>query len=207
MFSKITFLIIFLLPVLLNNQIKILVPDSISVFINNTEYNIRDNWLDSLVAEANEQGIKYQITGWYVTGKKAITNLKIPQTLTISEVIRQVILYYSLKSNENDKHNDSVHIYPYCDNDKKQTYITCRYASCNQFSFTVKEWPFIRRLHEPRPEEKYLYQQVTRRSLEKGDPWNIISKGVYQYIAEKNSISIDTLKAIYQRVLLWQVSR
>ena len=200
-------LILLFMPVYVYNQVQIVIPDCLLIFINDSRYIPDQHWMDSLYWGANEEDLKYKITSWHVKGEKLNTKLEIPQTLPVSSVIRQVILYYCLKSNENDKKHDTVYIYPYCNRDKKEPYIICRYYPLDQFEFTVRKWPVIPIPPQPKPVENYFFMEIEKKSLEKGDPWSSISDEVFNQIAEENNIRIDTLKAIYQKVLLWRISQ
>jgi DNA-directed RNA polymerase subunit RPC12/RpoP len=203
-FRRYFLFILLLIPFMLYDQLTINIPDSLNIFINHSKFNLNRSWMDSLYYDAVHSRIRYKIINWHTIGDKSITKLQIPETLTTREVIRQVILYYCLKSSEQAKRNDQLFIYPLAEADHKTEYIRCSYCSRNQFKLTIiKNWDTIPVPLEPTPEEKYIYDQIVRASMERVQSWIGVSEQVYRKIAFENNTKVDTVKAIYLKVLLW----
>ena len=50
----------------------------------------------------------------------------------------------------------------------------------------------------------YHAEYFIRVSLEHTDSWNTVSDKIFKKIANENKLNIDTLKVIYQKVMLWR---
>ena len=110
-------IILILLHVLpLSAQIKITIPDTFTVEVNDEIFQPDKAWYDSLHSEAAISKIHYKIAGCLTSKLYTITKLRIPQTLSMNQVIQQVIFYYSLLNNEDERRKETVLIYPFFSN-------------------------------------------------------------------------------------------
>ena len=101
-------LFLFFIPFSLIAQIEIILPDTFNVIINDKQIQLEQGWYDSLQYEAEHAKIYYQLAGHHSFNRSAVAKLKIPQTLTFRQVIRQVIFYYSLLNSDIERKNQEV---------------------------------------------------------------------------------------------------
>ena len=86
------FLSLIIIPFILIAQIEIILPDTFKVTINEKQTALEKNWVDSLQYEAEQVKIYYQLAGHHSSNRSSVAKLKIPQTLTFKQVIRQVLI-------------------------------------------------------------------------------------------------------------------
>ena len=204
LFIKKIICMVYITPVLVLSQIHIDIPADLNIYINKVKYVPSQGWMDSLFNEALNNRIKYKIIRWHTTGNRSLTTLQIPQILTKGEVLRQVVLYYYTKSDQDEMKNDEVIIYPFGDIENNEEFIRCRYFLSDSLEFKIKQWTTITLTSEPTPEEKYLYDQIIEYSLESGRSWSNIPATVFKKIARDNHILLDSVKVIYHKVNLWK---
>ena len=106
-------LYILLISFPLSAQINIILPDSFQVIVNDEVAQLSQAWYDSLKSEAFQNKIQYQIGGYHSKNRSAVAKLRIPQTFSFNQVIRQVIYYYSLLNSFNDREKEKVLVYPF----------------------------------------------------------------------------------------------
>jgi hypothetical protein len=185
-------------------QVVIELPDSIGIYINDREYLLTKGWMDSLISESKSGKFHYYFDGTDAKSTHIRSILRIPQILTLHQAFRQIILYYSLLSSETDRLKEEVLIYPYFSDLQEQPFLSCTYRPGGKFYFRINRWNVIPLPPPPRPEEKYIFDQIMEAILNNlpnmGDP----SAEIFKVIADKNKLPVGDVQQIYQNIILWQ---
>jgi hypothetical protein len=59
----------------------------------------------------------------------------------------------------------------------------------------------------PKPEEKEIFNQIIDTSFEQVQKFGDISEKIFQKIAQKNKMTSEDVKNIYQNIILWQLNQ
>jgi hypothetical protein len=188
-------------------QVDIQLPSELQLYVNESEFIPTEAWTDSLIEEAENAYIRYEIVTTFRSLSAVTTRIRIPQFYTLPEVIRQVVLYYALLNNENERTNETLFIYPFFKNINDPPLIICTYESTGNIEVTVMSWPTVPRPGKPVPEHRFIYNQLIEADLSDLNSRDTIADEVYEKIAGENNISVDELEKIYQSVKLWQLSQ
>ena len=103
---KILFLIFSIVSLPISAQVNIILPDSFQVIINDDLVQFNQTWHDSLKNEAEQNKIHYEIAFRRSNKNSAETKLRIPQTFSFKQAIRQVIIYYSLLNRDFEREKE-----------------------------------------------------------------------------------------------------
>jgi hypothetical protein len=179
---------------------------NISVFINGDAYPISAAWVDSAQSQSELMTIRYNITGAHSYGSEVTTMIRLPQVLTVQQVIEQVLLYYFMLEEETLKNNEQLYIYPYFTDQAQQPAIRVRYLS-GTLKVDLKEWKTVRRPKLPTPEEREIYNQIIEDFFNEIQEYNSMSNDRFQKIAQKNNIPVERVRKIYEDVILWNLTR
>jgi hypothetical protein len=193
-------------PRYLPAQIEVKLPSELYIYVNNIEFDPTEAWNDSLISEARNAHIKYEIATTFRNFSVVTTRIRIPQFYTIPEVMRQIIIYYYMLNDETERKNETVYIYPFFIDIHKQPAIICTYEPQNKINMTVSGWQTVPRPEQPIPEHKFLYNQLIEADLKELTSRDNIPDEIYEKVAAENAISVDELRKIYQSVKLWQLS-
>jgi len=194
-----------LFPSLTYSQLEVKLPESISIVINDSLVQLEESWMDSLISQAMDPELYYKIVTFHSETNRVTTKLKIPQILTQKEMIIQVILYYSLLSDEEDREKEFVLVYPYFSQTNKMPDVSCYYYSGGTFYFTINKWETIASLQKPTPEEIFLFNQILKISFDQVQSMDSIPDDIFSRIVKENNISEEKVRSIYQKVVLWQL--
>lgn len=198
------FLQIFIvLPAIVFCQLSINLPDNFKVLIDDTPQKFSRNWFDSLQVCAEENIFLYAIDGSVSGNRKKITSLHLPQTLTTRQIIIQVILYYSLIDNDEERQREKIYIYPYFVSTDDQPYIECEYTD-NEFNFLRHRWERIKVPQEPTLEEKVIYNELMEEVLQSTISFGELNNEDFETFSITHDISLEEVKRIYKKVVLWQ---
>ena len=126
---KICILFITISSPVLRAQVEIKLPNEILLTVNGSELSLSQSWIDSLVDVASGANIYYKIVGAFRKESSVITVIQIPQILSINEVYRQIVLYYTILSDEESRQRELLNIYPYFESTGKDPAIRCQYFS------------------------------------------------------------------------------
>jgi hypothetical protein len=195
------------LPIFLTAQLQVNLPSHITIFINDTLFTPSLEWNDNLIDAARSSKIKYKIVAFRRDNQNVFTKLNIPQILNLDAVIQQVIIYYSLLNNEEDRENEEIMIYPYFSSLNTLAPIRCSYQRNGNFYFEVDSWTTIPIPSQPKPEEKELFNQIIELSFQQVHKFGDISQETFDNVAKKNKLSSEVVKNIYQNIILWQLSQ
>jgi hypothetical protein len=199
-------LIILGIPFFLLAQIKIDLPSELMIHVNDTTMEISVGWIDSLVAEAEEGKIRYKIVQAYGDGREVITSLKIPQILSLKEIARQIVFYYSLMNSDYEREKETVAIYPYFKSIQQRAYITCTYRAGGNYYITVRNWKTVSIPPTPKPEDRYIFNQILKETFDDIQHFGSIPDEIFSKIALRNQLSAQEVKTIYEKTILWQLS-
>ena len=139
---KILFLIFLIISLPISAQVNIILPDSFQVVINDNLVQLNQTWYDSLKNEVEQNKIHYEIAFRRSNKNSAETKLRIPQTFSFKQAIRQVIIYYSLLNRDFEREKEKVLIYPYFMDVDETEFVICNYSE-NTYYFHKKKWKTI----------------------------------------------------------------
>lgn len=190
---------------LLRAQLNIRLPEEIKLIVNGSLFNQTPDWMDSLKNDASAGKIYYNIIG--ANGKKSavITHIQIPQILSLNEVFRQIILYYSLLPDEKNREIEQLYIYPYFKSRDSEPAIISRYTPEGTYHIDVNVWDRVPVPPQPIPENRDIFNQILQVSFEDIQFIGDISNSVFEKVAAKNNLSLKRIKEIYQNTILWQL--
>ena len=178
----------------------------ISVFVNGDAFPISAAWVDSAQSHSELMTIRYKITGAHSYGSEITTMIRLPQVLTVQQVIEQVLLYYFMLEEETAKNNEQLYIYPYFTEQDQQPPIRVKYQS-GTLKVDLKEWKTVQRPKLPSPEEREIYNQIVENFFHEVQEYNTMSTDRFQKIAQKNNIPVERVRKIYEDVILWNLTR
>jgi len=161
-------------------------------------------WQDSLIDEANSDKIRYKIVGAWGRDTQVTTFIQLPQILSIDQVYRQVVLYYSLIKGEIEREREFLRIYPYFVSPDSKPSLTCYYQSEGQYYFDVKDWEQVVIPPGPTPEERHIFNQIIQASFHGVQSFTDIAEEIFRKIALQNNLSVEYVEKIYKNTILWQ---
>ena len=179
-------------------------PRQIVIYVNDTLFTPSDAWYDSLNLDAKNSKICYTIIGTSSTKSMVLTKIQIPQIVSLKQVLRQIVLYYSLISREKDRTKEKVNIYAYFQSIRSAPMLKVAYQSPGVFYIQLRKWERIPAPSSPTPEEKAIFNQVLQMAFEEVQTFSSISESVFKKVALRNSMSVEVVKKIYQNITLWQ---
>ena len=195
------------IPQFLSGQVEINLPSHLNITLNDSEFLPTETWNDSLIDEAQNGHIRYEIVTTYRNLSAVTTRIRIPQFYSLPEVMRQIVIYYYLLNNESERRNETLYIYPFFTNINSNPAIICDYKADGEFSLIMTEWPAVPVPPQPIPEHKFLYNQLIEADLSELASRDSIPDEIFKRVAEENNISVSRLREIYQLVKLWQLSQ
>jgi len=206
-FLKFKIIIPLLLPIVLIAQPDIKLPLQIHLMINDSEIDITSGWVDSLVSEALSAKIRYQIVGASYIDKSITTQIQLPQFLSLNEVMRQIVIYYSLIPEENDRQKEKLLIYPYFTEKKSTPSLECRYVAVGEFDISVFKWEQVPIPDQPDVEQLEIFNKILQVSFSETSSFGGIPEESLEKFAKRNNMSVEQVRQIYQNTILWQLSR
>jgi hypothetical protein len=168
------------------------------------DIDFSDLWLDSLIHDAQSGKIVYKIVYANCSNSKITTKIQLPQTLPLDKVYRQIVLYYSLLRNEEDREKEEVQVYPYFTSLASEPNIVCSYKSGGRYFIHIESWIQIPIPRGPGPEERAIFNQIIQVSIQQIQAFSHISDEVFEEIAHLNNMPTNVVKEIYQNTILWQ---
>jgi hypothetical protein len=202
----IVYILIFL-PVYLSGQLQVDLPSQINIYINDSLFTPPVAWNDALIDEAQSGKIRYKIAGFRRDNKWVFTKIKLPQIFKLPQVIRQIILYYSLLNEEEDRELDEILVYPYFSSLNQKEAITCKYRRSGKYYFKVNSWQTIPIPAKPSPEEKEIFNQIMETSFQQVNKFGDIDEKIFKKVASQNGLPANRVKSIYQNIILWQLNK
>ena len=200
----ITFLIV--IPhALLNSQPDIRLPVEIKLIVNGVPFSQTSAWKDTLNQEAQEGKIYYKIIGADGKMSSVITQVQLPQILSLNEVFRQVILYYSILPDEISRRKEKLHIYPFFVTVGGEPALQCHYTPEGIYEIEVDNWERIPVPPQPIVEDRDIYNQIIQISFQEIQSIGDVSDSVFERVASKYNLSVERIREIYQNTILWQL--
>jgi hypothetical protein len=199
-------IILILLTNYLFAQIELTLPTNFKVKVNDSLIELNQSWIDSLKSEAKQTRLHYQIAGYQTSIFATTVKLRIPQTLTFNQAIRQVILYYSLLQNDVEREKEKVLIYPYFADVEESEFLSCIYAE-NNYYFNKKKWETKTFKSPPTPEEKYIHNQILRIAMQDTLVFEEIPENAIKEESSNQNKSYDEIYRIYKKVTLWNTQK
>ncbi len=190
----------------LSAQPTVELPTELNLVINDKPYTPTEGWMDSLLDQSKKLQVKYEIVNSVQNGSQITTKVRMPQVLTFSSVLHQIILYYALLSDESARSRENLLIYPYFDPLSNAPAIYCSYSPSTGYEIIKTVWETIHVPTAPGPEETYFYNQIIEKTLENLDIIDDIPDEIFMQVASENKRSVQEIKIIYQNILLWQMA-
>ncbi len=187
-------------------QPTVQLPKELNIVVNELSFIPADNWLDSLINQAHNLYIKYEIVNTIDSGVRVTTKIRMPQVLTFPAVLQQIILYYALLSDEPARVQERLLVYPYFYPLQNKPAVVCSYSETGVYEITNLNWKTIPVPPAPGPEEKYIYNQIIEKTLESLDIIDDIPDRVFEQVAAENKRSVSEIKTLYQNIQLWQMA-
>ncbi len=185
-------------------QMEIHIPSAINLTVNRVPHPLSQGWLDSLIDEANSDKIRYKIVGAWGKDSQVTTLIQLPQILSLDQVYRQVVLYYSLISGEIEREREFLRIYPYFVSPDNKPSLSCYYQSEGHYYFEVNDWEQVAIPPGPTPEERYIFNQIMQASFHSVQSFTDISEEIFKKIALQNNLPLEYIEKIYKNTILWQ---
>ena len=185
-------------------QMEIHIPSEINLTVNRVQLPMSQEWLDSLIDEANSDKIRYKIVGAWGKDTQVTTLIQLPQILSLDQVYRQVILYYSLLDGEIEREREFLRIYPYFVSPDSKPSLTCYYQSEGQYYFDVIDWEQVAIPPGPTPEERHIFNQIMQASFHGVQSFTDISEEIFKKIALQHNLPVEYIEKIYKNTILWQ---
>ena len=203
---KVFLIFFFFLTSCVYAEIQSSLQNEIAVVVNDSIMEFSQAWYDSLIIESNQNNLCYQIAGYQTSKVSTTAKLKLPQTLKLSQIIRQVIIYYDMLKNENEKRKEKLLLYPFFCDISRSEFIKCYYSD-NTYYIIVKKWETVSIPSQPTPEEKFIYNEVLKSALQNTLEFGELSEDVFEAVSLYQKKSINEIHKIYKKVILWNACR
>jgi len=188
-------------------QPTVQLPKELNIAVNDISFMPADSWVDSLIDQAHNLDIKYEIVNTIHSGLHVTTKIRMPQVLTFPAVLHQIVIYYALLSDEPSRVQETLLVYPYFYALRNKPVVICTYSEAGIYEITDLNWKTIPVPPAPGPEEKYIYNQIIEITLENLDIIDDIPDMVFEQVAAENKRSVSEIKTIYQNIQLWQMAK
>jgi hypothetical protein len=186
-------------------QPEIKLPAYINLVINESEFSLSTGWIDSLVDDALSGKIHYKIIGAKRSERYILTNVQIPQILTLREVLRQIVIYYSLIPDEKAREKEILKIYPYFNPPEGKSALVVKYITAGKFNIELNRWETIPLPEPPIPEDKDIFNQILQEAFDGPQSIGDVKDVVLEKVAARNNRTIGQVRSIYQNIVLWQI--
>ena len=88
-------------------QPEISLPAELVLSVDDTAFEPSEGWIDSLIACSKTLNIKYRIVSTVQYETYVTTKIRIPQVLSFSEVLQQIVLYYAVIGDDTARSRES----------------------------------------------------------------------------------------------------
>ena len=204
---QVIIVVVFISAQILSAQQENELPDEIQLIVNGSELPLTPGWIDSMADNVFDKKIYYKIIGASRKESTIITQVQIPQILSLNEVFRQIILYYTILPDEDSREKELLNIYPYFESIDGDPPLKCHYISEGIYNIEVKSWTQIQVPTQPNLDEKVIYNQIVQYSFYEVQSFGNISENVFEKIAIKNKLSVERVKEIYRNTILWRLGK
>lgn len=180
---------------------------NLQLAVNDSVYSPDSTFNDDIIQKVNNNKINYTISSVLFNEGITETKIKIPQTFTRDDVIKQCVLYYYLLDNENDRKKEYLEVYPFFVDLKSRPWILVKYKNTEVLNIWIHKWESIPSVKKPSSIEAEIYNQVIDLSYQQSGVFDSINVEVYEQIAKNNDLDKSVVQDIYKKVLLWQKSQ
>jgi hypothetical protein len=202
---QILLIFLFILSSQLKAQPEIKLTSEIQLTVNDSDLPLTHGWNDSMVDVISKVKIYYKIVGVSRIKSTVTTILQIPQILSLNDVYKQIVLYYKLLPDEDSREIEILLIHPYFESTDTEPALKCHYISEGQFIIEFEHWNRVPIPEQPNVEDKDIYNQILQISFNNVQSFGDISDDVFEKVADKNKRSVEQVKEIYQKTILWQL--
>ena len=203
--GKMTLILLILLNSSLVAQPEIVMPTEINLIVNGEPISVTDGWMDTLSNEALSGKFCFKIVSASRHDKSVTTYIQLPQILAATELYRQLVLYYSLIPEEDEREREYLRVFPYFNAIDGSPNLTCSYESKGKFMIKFNKWEQVPPPSQPSLEEQEVFNQIVQASFNKIQTFGSISDEIFDEIALRNNLSSSRVKEIYQNTILWQM--
>jgi hypothetical protein len=201
----ISLFLIFLLTYTLKAQPKIDLPKEIHLEINESDLPLTSDWIDSLIDEAFEGKIYYKIIAVKKAEYWVTTHIQLPQILSLNEVLRQIVLYYTLLPTEEIRERELLNIFPYFESVEGDPSLKCQYSSEGKFYIELDRWNRVPVPTQPIIEDREIFNQIIQASFFEVQSFGDVPEKIFEKVAVQNNLSMERIRIIYQNTILWQL--
>ena len=198
---------IFFLPLILYSQPEIHLPGELTIMINDRIFDPSGSWTDSLLSEAANIYIRYEIVHVEQISDKIRTKIRVPQVFSFQAIIRQMILYYGLLNDEATRSKEVLLVYPFFNELNDQPAAQCVYMGAGRYHIDLNYWNKIPTPNPPGPEDIFLYNRLLETAKNEFGDHDGISEDTLQKVAMENDMCKQDLMQLYQNVKLWQLAQ
>ncbi len=197
-------LILLLIGTPANGPAQLELPAEITIFVNNEELDADTAFMDSLISEAQNFTIFYNIVAAHDYYRQTTVKIRLAQTLLKSEVIRQCILCFSLLDDEKEREQTELFVYPFFVSVKDTPAVVCKYKTPGIFIFQFNEWHTLPVTVTPSPEEIEIFNDILKQSLTSIQSLDSLPHEIFAEIAHKRHLKKDYIQKVYRKVMLWK---
>jgi len=201
----ISIFLVFILTQSLRAQSDIDLPGEVQFIVNGSDMLLTSGWIDSLVDDAFAGKICYKIVGASRAESSVTTQVQLPQILTLNEVYRQIVLYYTMLPDEDIREREFLNIFPYFESTEGNPALSCQYISEGKYYVEVQRWNQIPVPAQPVIEDREIFNQILQISFHEVQSFGDVSDNVFERVAIKNKLPIERIREIYQNTILWQL--
>jgi len=187
------------------SQPSIHIPEEITLVVNGSILPQPSVWTDSLLDNALAGKIYYKIIGANSKGTTVITQVQIPQILSLNDVFRQIIFYYGVLPDEHSREKERLHIFPYFENTGEEPALKCHYTAGGSYHIDVEKWDQVPVPPQPIVEDRDIFNQILQISFQEVQSIGDVSESVFEKVAKQNKLSVERIRDIYQTTILWQL--
>ena len=186
-------------------QSKIVIPEDLEVEVINYDFEKSSRWFDSLRFEAKNNIVVFELGACHIIENFILTRLRVPQTLNVEQVIRQVILYYSAHDPDT-RRIERVLVYPFFTPISGPPFMSCELKNEDIFNFIYRKWHTVSIQKEPTDVDSLIYADIIRLSSEEIHKFGSMPDEIISQIAKKNELPFAAVRSIYQYITLWNSS-
>ncbi|NOX88424.1 MAG: hypothetical protein GXO77_05305 [Calditrichaeota bacterium] len=188
-----------------NVQIKF--PQSIQIITNDTTLTLSREWIAGVLSNLPRLEPDYAIVAYHASETEVFTKIRIPQTLTRTRVIENILYYFlSIEKNE-DRCTETLLIYPLFVSVLQQPFIIAKYENGGRFLIQFKKWKSVPVPEEPTLFEKKVYNYILQQTFKECLSLDSIPDAVFLNTAQNFDVDIGSVRQIFRKVYLWKINQ
>jgi len=185
-------------------QLQLHMPPVLQIVTNDSTLSFSPEWITGVLSNLPHRKPDYAIVAFYTSENICYTKLRMPQTATRTRVIENILLYYLMMDNEEDRCSEILLIYPYFVPVTQPPFISVSYQTGGQIIVKFNRWQTVPVPAEPSRLEMEIYNFILQKYFEKFSTMDTIPEEIFKAAGIKFSLPVTKIKAIYQKVFLWK---